>query len=227
MATTKNNSRINKMLNSISRSSNNNYTSKSILYCRWVLYVVFLLAIGNIYYLLLGGDYFTLAIFVLVAFLTTFFSKNMVVILCISLVISTIIKSVQVKEGLQLSKGDLNTIETLMNKFGGGLKEGASSKNNNDNNTTDMTNNNSDDSSNDNSSDNSNDNKNTNNSNNSNSSNDNKNTNNSSNSNSSNDNKNTNNSSSSNNDNKNTNSSSSNNDNKNKNNNNNNKNNKK
>lgn len=127
---TKNNSRINKMLNSISNRSNMNYTSKSWLYCRWILYIVFLLAIGNIYYLLLGGDYFTLAIFVLVAFLTTFFSKNMVVILCISLVISTIIKSVQLKEGLELSKNDVSTIETLIDKFGGvGIKEGAKDKN--------------------------------------------------------------------------------------------------
>jgi uncharacterized membrane protein len=122
---TKNNSRMNKMLNSISNRSNMNYTSKSWLYCRWILYIVFVLAIGNIYYLLLSGDYFTLAIFVLVAFLTTFFSKNMVVILCISLVISTIIKSVQLKEGLELSKNDVSTIETLMDKFGGGeIKEG-------------------------------------------------------------------------------------------------------
>lgn len=127
---TKNNSRINKMLNSISNRSNMNYTSKSWLYCRWILYVVFVLAIGNIYYLLLSGDYFTLAIFVLVAFLTTFFSKNMVVILCISLVISTIIKSVQLKEGLELSKNDVSTIETLMDKFGGsGIKEGVTTKN--------------------------------------------------------------------------------------------------
>jgi hypothetical protein len=81
--------------------------------------------------LLLGGDYFTLAIFVLVAFLTTFFSKNMVVILCISLVISTIMKSVQVKEGLELSNNDLNTIEKIVEKFGGGgVKEGNTDKKN-------------------------------------------------------------------------------------------------
>lgn len=105
--------------------------SKSWLYCRWVLYTLFVISIGNIYYLLLGGDYFTLAVFVLVAFLTTFFSKNMVVILSISLVISTILKSVQVKEGLELSNNDLNTVETLINKFGG-IKEGAKSSSKDD-----------------------------------------------------------------------------------------------
>ena len=120
----KKNNRLNRILNyGVSNSSN---ISKSWLYCRWVLYTLFILSIGNIYYLLLSGDYFTLAVFILVAFLTTFFSKNMVVILCISLVISTITKSVQVKEGLSLSNNDLNTVEKLMNKFGGsGVKEGA------------------------------------------------------------------------------------------------------
>jgi hypothetical protein len=125
----KKNNRLNRILNSgVSNSSN---LSKSWLYCRWVLYILFILSIGNIYYLLLSGDYFTLAVFILVAFLTTFFSKNMVVILCISLVISTITKSVQVKEGLELSNNDLNTVEKLMNKFGI-VKEGAKDKTSDD-----------------------------------------------------------------------------------------------
>lgn len=121
-----NNSKLNRILNN--RSSSSDILSKNWLYCRWVLYTVFILSIGNIYYLLLGGDYFTLAVFILVAFLTTFFSKNMVVILCISLVISTILKSVQVKEGLELSNNDLNTIEKMVEKFGGGGKEGNANK---------------------------------------------------------------------------------------------------
>jgi len=120
-----NNNRLNRLLNS---GSSNYNLSKSWLYCRWVLYTLFVISIGNIYYLLLGGDYFTLAVFVLVAFLTTFFSKNMVVILSISLVISTILKTVQVKEGLELSKNDLNTVEKIVNKIGG-VKEGAKGEN--------------------------------------------------------------------------------------------------
>lgn len=100
-------------------SLKNKDISKSWLYCRWVLYLLFILAIGNIYYLIMNNDLFTLAVFILVAFLTTFFSKNMVVILCISLVISSILKSVQVKEGLgfELSNNDLNTIDKLVEKL--------------------------------------------------------------------------------------------------------------
>lgn len=111
------NFKLNKLFNSVS----NKGISKSWLYCRWVLYLLFVLAIGNIYYLLLNNDLFTLAIFILVAFLTTFFSKNMVVILCISLVISTILKSVQVKEkeglGFELSKNDMMTLDKLVAKL--------------------------------------------------------------------------------------------------------------
>lgn len=128
MAIKKNsNTRLNRLLSSGSSNSN---LSKSWLYCRWVLYTLFIISIGNLYYLLLDGDYFTLAVFVLVAFLTTFFSKNMVVILSISLVISTITKSIQVKEGLELSNNDLSTIDKLVNKFGGGVKDGMEDKDN-------------------------------------------------------------------------------------------------
>ena len=128
------NNKLNRIFNNRSSLSSNDFLSKNWLYCRWVLYTVFILSIGNIYYLLLGGDYFTLAVFILVAFLTTFFSKNMVVILCISLVISTILKSVQVKEGLELSKNDLNTIEKMVEKFGG-VKEGNKSEKEDDKDT--------------------------------------------------------------------------------------------
>lgn len=122
------NFKLNKLFNSVS----NKGISKSWLYCRWVLYLLFVLAIGNIYYLLLNNDLFTLAIFILVAFLTTFFSKNMVVILCISLVISTILKSVQVKEkeglGFELSKNDMMTLDKLVDKLTT-IKEGNTSGN--------------------------------------------------------------------------------------------------
>jgi hypothetical protein len=91
----------NKVLKQFLNPKKGNKLLNSWLYCRWVLYALFILAIGNIYYLLMNYDYFTLAAFILVAFLTTFFSKNMVVILCISLVISTILKSVRVTEGLE------------------------------------------------------------------------------------------------------------------------------
>jgi len=76
-------------------SNNNSKFSekfKTLLSNRGVLYFVFALAIGNLFYLGTSNDLWTIAIFVLTGFLTSFFSKNMVVILCISLAVSSIIK---------------------------------------------------------------------------------------------------------------------------------------
>jgi len=59
------------------------------------------LAIGNLFYLGTSNDIWTIAIFVLTGFLTSFFSKNMVVILCIALVVSSIIKYGTPKESFE------------------------------------------------------------------------------------------------------------------------------
>jgi len=80
---------------------------KFLLYNRIVLYFVFILAIGNLVYLGTSNDLTTIGIFALVGFLTSFFSKNMIVILCIALVVSAISKygtSVGVSEGMKNSE---------------------------------------------------------------------------------------------------------------------------
>jgi hypothetical protein len=63
------------------------------------------------------GDYYSAAVFILVGYLTTFFSKNMMVILTIALVVSTIFKyGSQVrlggKEGFDDEEGALLTDDT-------------------------------------------------------------------------------------------------------------------
>jgi hypothetical protein len=82
------------MKNIFSNNSNSKFSEKfrSLLSNRGVLYILFVLAIGNLFYLGTSNDIWTIAIFVLTGFLTSFFSKNMVVILCIALVVSSIIK---------------------------------------------------------------------------------------------------------------------------------------
>ena len=85
---------------------------KFLLYNRIVLYFVFILAIGNLVYLGTSNDLTTIGIFALVGFLTSFFSKNMIVILCIALVVSAISKygtSIRVSEGMESS--DLTDIK--------------------------------------------------------------------------------------------------------------------
>ena len=82
---------------------------KTVLSNRGLLYILFALSIGNLFYLGSENDIMTIAIFILTGFLTSFFSKNMVVILCIALVVSSIIRyGVSVsseEEGFSISEG--------------------------------------------------------------------------------------------------------------------------
>jgi branched-subunit amino acid transport protein len=66
--------------------------SKSILYNQGVLYFIFALAVGNLLFMLLNNEFMSLAVFILVGFLTSFFSKNMVVILCVSMAVYSVLK---------------------------------------------------------------------------------------------------------------------------------------
>lgn len=65
---------------------------KSILYNRAVLYFIFFLTLGYLFFLLIQTDYYTFAIFLLIGFLTSFFSKNMIVILSLAMSVSFIFK---------------------------------------------------------------------------------------------------------------------------------------
>ena len=65
---------------------------KSLLYNKYVLYLVFIAAVGNLLTLFTVGDMRSAIVFVLVGFLTSFFSKNMVVILCVAMAVSNVLK---------------------------------------------------------------------------------------------------------------------------------------
>ena len=107
---------------------------KFLLYNRIVLYFVFILAIGNLVYLGTSNDLTTIGIFALVGFLTSFFSKNMIVILCIALVVSTISKygtSVGVSEGMKPGDIKLEDIKENMGDAMNVLFNGNSKKKSN------------------------------------------------------------------------------------------------
>jgi hypothetical protein len=76
----------------MSKNNRNFSNNKSILYNQGVLYFIFILALGHLFYILTTGDFFTLSIFVIIGFLTSFFSKNMVVILSLAMSVSFIFK---------------------------------------------------------------------------------------------------------------------------------------
>jgi len=63
-----------------------------ILHNRAVLYFVLFLAISNLLILAVGNEYKYISVFFLTGFVTSFFSKNMMVVMCIALVITNILK---------------------------------------------------------------------------------------------------------------------------------------
>ena len=85
-------------INKVLDKATQNYSKKiagsaSFLYNKYLLYVSFVVAFINILIWLSSGNYFHVIIFFLVGYLTYQFSKNMIVILVISLVVSNIVKS--------------------------------------------------------------------------------------------------------------------------------------
>lgn len=63
-----------------------------ILSSRWVLYTLIAVAFVNMVGHSFSRDYQTVVIFILVSFLTTFFSKNMIVVLAMGLVCANVFK---------------------------------------------------------------------------------------------------------------------------------------
>jgi hypothetical protein len=63
-----------------------------ILHNRAVLYFILFLAIANLLILAVGEEYRYISVFFLTGFVTSFFSKNMMVVLCIAMAITNILK---------------------------------------------------------------------------------------------------------------------------------------
>jgi hypothetical protein len=66
--------------------------NNSWLHNVYVLYFIFLIALGNAYYLLLSSEWYYLTIFVIIGYLTSFFSRNIIVILCIAMATTNILR---------------------------------------------------------------------------------------------------------------------------------------
>jgi len=95
-----------------------NYNFNPILHNRIVLYFISLLALFDMIYFLNKGDIISFVTFVLIGFLTSFFSKNMIVIFVIALSITHILKygsSSYVSEGLETMEDntDKNNTDTV------------------------------------------------------------------------------------------------------------------
>ncbi len=79
--------------------------AKSIIYNKYVLYIVFFIALLNLLYAAVENNYLYCALFVLIGFLTSFFNKNMTVILTITIACATIIGNIILGKKMQLEEG--------------------------------------------------------------------------------------------------------------------------
>ena len=91
---------VNKMQNKLSKSVSGITTSNGMLHNKVLLYVVFIFSLLNLFLFANTGNYTSVVVFLLIGFLTSFFSKNMLVILLLSLILTNILKY-----GSSLSEG--------------------------------------------------------------------------------------------------------------------------
>jgi len=66
--------------------------NNAIVHNRFILYFIFFIALADLYYLTMSGDFLSVSIFILIGFLTSFFSKNMMIIFFIALTVTNILK---------------------------------------------------------------------------------------------------------------------------------------
>jgi hypothetical protein len=71
---------------------NRNMDFRNLLKSRIVLYLFFFASLIQLFVFSAVGDYLTVSIFVLMGFLVSFFSKNMIVILCLALTVANVFK---------------------------------------------------------------------------------------------------------------------------------------
>lgn len=92
-----------------------------LLESRLVLYFFVFISAVNLYTNAVTGDGMYSAIFILVAFLTTFFSKNMISVLCIGVVVSNVLKygkEISVTNDMNLKEGFEDKEEILSDADG-------------------------------------------------------------------------------------------------------------
>ena len=66
--------------------------SVSLLHNKFVLYFIFIIVICNIFQFMMQKEFLVCTIFVLTGVLTSFFSKNMIVIMLVSLIVANVFK---------------------------------------------------------------------------------------------------------------------------------------
>ena len=100
----------------------------------FVLYFILILALFNLFYLVSSANYMFASIFIITGFLTSFFSKNMIVILCIALTITNVLQfgkiASQSNEGFAGDEKDEKDEETDTPKIKNKIDETVDTKDN-------------------------------------------------------------------------------------------------
>ena len=76
--------------NLVNKSKDLSQISHKLLHNQIVLYVVFFIAVANLFHFVYSNDLMPVGIFIATGILTSFFSKNMVVIMILSMVVANI-----------------------------------------------------------------------------------------------------------------------------------------
>ena len=87
--------KVSNSINTFSKSmkvNKDSFNVKYILQNRMALYLFLFISLLHLFYYVNIGDYQSVAIFILVGFLTTFFNKNMLIILITALIVTHIIR---------------------------------------------------------------------------------------------------------------------------------------
>jgi hypothetical protein len=90
----------------------------ALLHNCYVMYFVLFLAVADLLVLSVGREYVFVLIFLLVGYLTSFFSKNMMVILLVAIVATNVLRSgsgIRLSEGLENAEEEEKPVESLEN----------------------------------------------------------------------------------------------------------------
>ena len=66
--------------------------ANELLHNRFILYFVFIIAVANLFHFVFSHDLMSVCVFIVAGLLTSFFSKNMVVIMVISIVVTHVVR---------------------------------------------------------------------------------------------------------------------------------------
>lgn len=99
-------SRIDAILTKMLKKTNVVGTTREVIYNKYVLYLVFLIALVNLLNSIVNQDYLYCILFALIGFLIAFFNKNMTVILVLTIAFATLLNAILTGSGIKIEGFD-------------------------------------------------------------------------------------------------------------------------